>query len=75
MTESCFGLRPFLCQALEMSSLTTSYRKGIGHDEFLWVSYQTLVMYQASVSATKPCLFNIKGFYVRQEVTAEAKES
>ncbi len=31
--------------------------------------------YQASVSATKPCLFNIKGFYVRQEVTAEAKEA
>ncbi len=33
----------------------------------------TLVMYQASESATKPCL--IKGFYVRQEVTAEAKEA
>ena len=33
---------------------------------------QNLVMNQASLSATKPCLFN---FYVRQEVTAEAKEA
>ena len=28
-----------------------------------------------SISATKPCLFNFKGSYVRQEVTAEAKEA